>query len=83
MCGQWSASHQKASGGEATLVLEIRSSESNAIYARAVDHRAAESHTLTDSTSVTNALEVRRLGRAWGTQLRNGLDTLLTDGLGN
>ena len=69
--------------GEATLVLEIRSSQSNAIYVRAIDRRAAESHTMTESTTVTNALEVRRLGRAWGNQLRNGLDTLLTDGLAN
>jgi hypothetical protein len=67
--------------GEATLVLEIRSSESNAIYARGVDRRAAgTSATMQESNQVTNRAEVRRLGRAWGRLLRDGLDTLLTEG---
>jgi hypothetical protein len=69
--------------GEATLVLEIRSSESNAIYARGVDRRAAGNTTyMQESNQVTNRSEVRRLGRAWGRLLRDGLDTLLTEGSG-
>ena len=69
--------------GEATLVLEIRSSLSNSIYVRAVDRRAAgsQSQSLQSSSSVTNRAEVRRLGRRWGRTLRDGLDTLLTEGL--
>ena len=68
--------------GEATLVLEIRSSVSQSIYARAVDRRAAQSSgQMRESTTVTNRAEVRRLGRRWGSQLRTGLDTLLTDGV--
>jgi len=68
--------------GEATLILEIRSSVSNSIYARAVDRRAAQSGaTMTESNRVTNRAEVRRLGRRWGRMLRDGLDTLLTEGL--
>ena len=67
--------------GEATLVLEIRSSQSNAIYARAVDRRAAESSMMRESNQVTNRAEVRRLGRRWGRIIRDGLDQLLTEGL--
>jgi hypothetical protein len=69
--------------GEATLVLEIRSSVSNSIYARAVDRRAAGSQgqTYQASSTVTNRAEVRRLGRRWGMMLREGLDTLLTEEL--
>lgn len=69
--------------GEVTLILEIRSSISNSIYARAVDRRAAGSQgqTFQASSSVTNRAEVRRLGRRWGKMLRDGLDTLLTEGL--
>lgn len=67
--------------GEATLVLEIRNSQSNAIYARGVDRRAAGSSAMMqESNQVTNRAEVRRLGRQWGRLLRNGLDTLLTEG---
>jgi len=69
--------------GEATLVLEVRDSQSNAIFARAVDRRAAArnqqaSTQLMESNTVTNRAEVRRLGRRWGSILRDGLDALLT-----
>ena len=67
--------------GEATLVLEVRSSESNSIYARAVDRRAASSAMMRESNRVTNRAEVRRLGRRWGSLIREALDTLLTDGV--
>jgi len=66
--------------GEATLVLEIRSSVSNTIYVRAIDRRAAQSATMSESTTVSNRAEVRRLGRRWGRMMRDGLDTLMTKG---
>jgi hypothetical protein len=69
--------------GDATLVLEVRESASNAILVRAVDRRAAgqQTTTMTASTPVTNMAEVRRLGRRWGAILSDGLDNLLTDGV--
>ncbi len=68
--------------GEATLVLELRDSESNAILVRAVDRRAAERPgQAIESTRVTNLAEVRRLGRRWATILREGLDELLVEGV--
>ena len=68
--------------GEATLVLEIRGSQSNTIYVRAVDGRAASStFQMQLSNRTTNRAEIRRLGRHWGQLLRQALDTLLTDGL--
>ncbi len=62
--------------GEATLVLEIRDSETNTVLARAVDRRAAETigGTFTRSNSVTNSAEARRLIRYWGNLLREALD---------
>ena len=62
--------------GEATLVLELRDSETDTILARSVDRRAAEtiSPTFQRSNSVTSSSEVRRLARFWGTRLREGLD---------
>lgn len=68
--------------GEATLVLEIRGSMSNTVYLRAVDRRAAQRQSeMIESNPVTNAAEIRRLGRQWGQIVREGLDTLLTDGV--
>lgn len=68
--------------GEATLVLEIRGSLSNTIYARAVDGRAAAStFQMQLSNRATNRAEIRRLGRHWGQVLREALEKLLTDGL--
>lgn len=65
--------------GEATLVLELRDSETNAILARSVDRRAAErpGNELTLSNTVTNTAEVRRLARRWATGLRDGLDEFM------
>lgn len=62
--------------GDATLVLELRDSETGAILARSVDRRAAErmGGSMMDSNSVTNAAEVRRLIRFWAIRLREGLD---------
>jgi len=65
-----------SSVGEATLVLEIRDSVSEAIIVRAVDRRAAEgSMSLTRSNRVNNASEVRRMVRTWGRLLRERLDS--------
>lgn len=62
--------------GEATLVLELRDSVSEAIIARAVDRRAAEdTFGMSASNRVNNAAEVRRLARSWATLLRKRLDT--------
>jgi len=63
--------------GEATLVLELRDSESNAVLARVVDRRAAEKRTGTNwSNSVSNAADVRRLVRFWASRLREALDAV-------
>ena len=65
-----------SSVGEATLVLELRDSETGTILARSIDRRAAETigGTFTRSNSVTNSAEARRLIRFWATRLREGLD---------
>jgi hypothetical protein len=60
--------------GEATLVLELRDSQTDAILLRAVDRRAAEPMTAMPMSSVTNAAEVRRLANRWARLLRNGLE---------
>lgn len=62
--------------GEATLVLEIRDSVSEAIIARAVDRRAAEdSMGFNKSNRVNNISEVRRMAKTWARLLRERLDT--------
>lgn len=62
--------------GEATLVLELRDSESNTTLARAVDRRAAarSGSTMQRSNSASNWAEVRRVARRWATMLRERLD---------
>ncbi|MDH4124310.1 MAG: DUF3313 domain-containing protein [Gammaproteobacteria bacterium] len=65
--------------GEATLVLEIRDSQTEAILLRAIDRRAAESSAMnfTNSNRVTNTAEARRLAQAWARILREGLDRFM------
>jgi len=65
-----------SSVGEATLVLELRDSETGTILARSIDRRAAQSMggQLQRSNRAINASEVRRVIRHWGTRLREGLD---------
>jgi hypothetical protein len=65
-----------SSVGAATLVLELRDSETGAILARSIDRRAAEQPggMMFQSNRVTNASEVRRLIRFWARRLREGLD---------
>jgi len=67
--------------GEATLVLEVVDPASNTVLARAVDRRAGDRMGGMESNTVTNRAEVRRLGRRWGSILRVGLETMLTEGL--
>ncbi len=66
-----------SSFGEATLVLEIRDSVSEAIIARAVDRRAADDagQTVSRSNRVNTTMEVRRMVKAWARLLRERLDT--------
>ncbi|MGB5410604.1 MAG: DUF3313 family protein [Woeseiaceae bacterium] len=64
--------------GEATLLMELRDSMSDAIYLRAVDRRAAaDIFEMTRSTPVSNRAEVRRLGRYWAGLVRDGLEKLI------
>ncbi len=65
-----------SSVGEATLVLELRDSETGTILARSVDRRAAADMggTLQRSNTVTNTSEVKRVIRHWASRLREGLD---------
>ncbi len=67
-----------SSVGEATLVLEIRDSVSEAIFVRAVDRRAAENTAggFSESNRVTNKAEVRRMASTWARLLRERLDSL-------
>jgi len=68
-----------SSVGQATLVVEIRDSESNAVLVRIVDRRAAQTTGVAQlSTSVSNWSEVQQLARTWATQLRAGLDEAAT-----
>ncbi len=68
-----------SSVGQATLVIEIRDSESNAVLVRIVDRRAAQNiGPVQLSTSVTNWSEVQQVARTWAAQLRTGLDEATT-----
>jgi len=64
--------------GEATLVLELRDSITEAVLVRAVDRRAAEGNDfaggLSKSNRVTNQADVKRVVRYWGQLLRERLD---------
>ena len=62
--------------GQATLVLELRDSETNTVLARSIDRRWAQrpGGQMMESNRVTNTAEVRRLIRMWAVRLREGLD---------
>jgi len=63
--------------GEATLVVELRDSITEAILARAIDRRAAERvGQFSESNRVTNRSEIRQLAKRWGSLLRDRLDEL-------
>jgi len=67
-----------AEAGEATLVLEVRDSLTNALLGRVLDRRetrgAAAGMQMT--TSVTNQAEFRALFRQWASTAAKGLDEL-------
>ncbi len=65
--------------GEATLVLEIRDSITEAILARAADRRALEnvSGRLVKSNRVTNQAEARFLAQDWASLLRRRLEAFM------
>ncbi len=68
-----------SSVGQATLVIEIRDSESNAVLVRVIDRRAAQNNGPVErSSSVTNWSEVQQVARTWAVQLRMGLDEATT-----
>ena len=62
--------------GDATLVIELRDSESGEILARAADRRAAESPFAFEVNNVTAWSEVRRLASYWATLLRRRLEEI-------
>jgi len=65
--------------GEATLLLEIRDSQSNEIIARAADRTAIEPQIAVRSNRVTNISETRREVRKWAVILREALDRFHDD----
>ena len=63
--------------GEATLVLEVRDSLTNALMGRAVDRRETQGGAgMQMTTSVTNQVEFRALFRQWASIAAKGLDEL-------
>jgi len=60
--------------GSATLVLELRDSQSGEIFVRTIDRRKAESAFIRESNPVTNMAEAKRSFRRWARILREGLD---------
>ena len=62
--------------GEATLVIELRDSESGATLARLLDRRALDQASSRPTRHTTGAAvsEVRRLARRWARRLRESLD---------
>jgi hypothetical protein len=63
--------------GEATIVLELRDSESNEVIARAAERRAVEPISgMVSTNSVRPTSEVRREAARWGSRLRSWLDSL-------
>jgi len=66
-----------SSVGEATFVIELIDSQSEAVLVRMLDRRAAETvGAPMKASSVTNKMEVRRLAQSWGRLLREGLEFL-------
>ena len=62
--------------GEATLIIELRDSQSNEILGRAADGRAAESPFAFEVNKVTGWNEVHRLAQAWASLLRQRLEAI-------
>jgi len=63
--------------GEATLILEVRDSLTNALMGRAIDRRETQGAAgMQRSTSVTNQAEFRALFRQWASIAVKGLEEL-------
>jgi len=68
-----------SSVGSATLVIELRDSESNSVLVRMIDRRSTSAPISTlPSNPVTNAAEVKRLLQSWAQLLRQRLDDVPT-----
>lgn len=68
--------------GQATFMVELIDSQSEAVLLRAVDTRAAETPGYTyRSTRVTNAAQARRVFARWATMLVDALNELTSDSL--
>lgn len=66
-----------ANAGEATMVLELRDSQSNALLGRVVDRRETrDSVGMQMSNSVTNTSDFRILFKNWASGCVKGLETL-------
>ena len=66
-----------ANAGEATMVLELRDSQSNALLARVLDRRETrESVGMQMTNSVTNKSDFRLLFKSWASGCVKGLETL-------
>jgi hypothetical protein len=63
-----------SSVGAATLVVELRDSESNEVLARAADRRSAEAMRAFEYNEVQGWAEVRRLAKNWARTLRQRLE---------
>jgi hypothetical protein len=62
--------------GEATLIIELRDSESNEVLGRAADRRAAESPFAFEVNNVTAWTQVHVLAQAWASTLRKRLEEI-------
>jgi hypothetical protein len=62
--------------GAATLVIELRDSQSNEVLARAGDRRAAESPFAINVNSVTGWSQVRVLAQSWASLVRKRLEEI-------
>jgi hypothetical protein len=71
--------------GQATLVLELRDSQTNTVLARSIDRRWAErpGGQMFEANRVTSMAEARRLVRMWATRLRESLDGFAEQQRGN
>jgi hypothetical protein len=65
-----------SSVGAATMVIEVRDSQSNEVLGRAADRRAADSPFAISVNSVTGWSEVRRLAQYWASLVRQRLEEL-------
>jgi len=62
--------------GEATLIIELRDSQSNEVLGRAADGRASESPFAFEVNKVTGWNEVHRLAQAWASLVRQRLEDI-------